>query len=249
MEHQTEKEGAANPTRRSSRRIIVSVVFLLGLLVLGNALATGINDGAFSWWPLALLTVAASLFGIRLPLKQESGAITVTVSDCFIFLGLFLFGVSAAVLIAALDAITVCLKSSWKGWEKMAFNIGQMAISVFLAGTVFCQTNSSGPPLEILQLNVLPLTTIQILACAVLYYSLSGFLIGLVVASCGELSLTQLFRDYLLRLSPFTVLSVAAALAVLLPLSRPLTSILAVLLIGASYLWTRRIATAETASA
>ena len=82
---------------------------------------------------LALITV---LVGSQITIKIPGGRGQIAVSDTFIFLAILLFGVEAAVVLAAVEAFCATLRFSKKA-NVLFFNSGVMALSTFITASAF----------------------------------------------------------------------------------------------------------------
>jgi diguanylate cyclase (GGDEF)-like protein/PAS domain S-box-containing protein len=87
----------------------------------------------FKFAALALITV---LVGSQITIKIPGGRGQIAVSDTFIFLAILLFGVEAAVVLAAVEAFCSTLRFS-KKWPVLFFNSGVMALSTFISASAF----------------------------------------------------------------------------------------------------------------
>ena len=83
----------------------------------------------------------SSPLSVRLP-KTNS---TVTVSDTFVFASLLWFGPAAAAVTLALDGLLVSLRARRRNLARGLFNIGEPAISIWLAGQLFFATAGETP--------------------------------------------------------------------------------------------------------
>ena len=81
---------------------------------------------------LALVTI---LIGSRITIKIPGARGQISVSDTFIFLTMMVFGVEAAVLLAGAEALCSSIRFS-KNARVLLFNLGVMAISAFITGSV-----------------------------------------------------------------------------------------------------------------
>ena len=88
---------------------------------------------------LCLMVIASSMIAIRIP--RVSGRITV--ADTFVFLGMLLYGGSAAILLSALEGIVVTVIIS-KKLRVFLFNSAILATSTFFTSTVL--NLAFGPP-------------------------------------------------------------------------------------------------------
>ncbi|MFN2515473.1 MAG: diguanylate cyclase [Pyrinomonadaceae bacterium] len=80
---------------------------------------------------LALITV---LIGSRITIKIPGARGQISVSDTFVFLAILLFGVEAAVTLAAVEALCSSVRFSKKTYV-MFFNAGVMAVSTFITAS------------------------------------------------------------------------------------------------------------------
>lgn len=85
---------------------------------------------------LALITV---LVGSQITIKIPGGRGQIAVSDTFIFLAILLFGVEAAVVLAAVEAFCSSLRFSRKP-AVLFFNSGVMALSTFISASILYLT-------------------------------------------------------------------------------------------------------------
>lgn len=81
---------------------------------------------------LTLLTV---VIGSRITIKIPGARGQISVSDTFVFLAILLFGVEAAVLLAAAEALSSSVRFS-KKTKVLIFNVGVMAVSTFITSSV-----------------------------------------------------------------------------------------------------------------
>jgi diguanylate cyclase (GGDEF)-like protein/PAS domain S-box-containing protein len=82
---------------------------------------------------LALMTV---LIGSQITIKIPGARGQIAVSDTFIFLAILLFGVEAAVVLAAVEAFCASLRFSKKA-SVLFFNAGVMGLSTFVTASAF----------------------------------------------------------------------------------------------------------------
>jgi diguanylate cyclase (GGDEF)-like protein/PAS domain S-box-containing protein len=83
----------------------------------------------------AALTLVTVLVGSRITIKIPGARGQISVSDTFVFLAILLFGVEAAVLLAAAEALSSSVRFS-KQTNVVLFNLGVMAISTFITSSV-----------------------------------------------------------------------------------------------------------------
>jgi len=82
-----------------------------------------------------VLAAATICFGSRLGIEFSKHRIQITVSDSFIFLTLLLYGVDAAVMLAAADAFCTSFRFTDR-WIIRVFNAGLLAITTFVTGSL-----------------------------------------------------------------------------------------------------------------
>jgi uncharacterized membrane protein len=61
-----------------------------------------------------VLTLITILIGSRISIKIPGAGGQISVSDTFVFLAILLFGVEAAVLLAAVEALSSSMQASWR---------------------------------------------------------------------------------------------------------------------------------------
>lgn len=121
---------------------------------------------------LSVLVICSSLIAVRIP--RVSGRITV--SDTFIFLTLFLYGGSAAVLMSALEGVCTTLLIS-KRPRTILFNAGILATSTFITTTVLAFV--LGPPTEIITTDFSVRFFLAICVVAIIQYLANSGLIAI----------------------------------------------------------------------
>jgi diguanylate cyclase (GGDEF)-like protein/PAS domain S-box-containing protein len=137
---------------------------------------------------VALLAITI-LVGSRITIKIPGARGQISVSDTFVFLAMLLFGVEAAVLLAAAEALCSSVRFS-KKVNVLCFNSGVMAVSTFITSstlyTAFPVINlRTGSPNLIIALCVM----------ALLQYALNSTLIALGVALSARQSVWQIWRS------------------------------------------------------
>lgn len=83
----------------------------------------------------AILTLITILVGSRITIKIPGARGQISVSDTFVFLAILLYGVEAAVLLAAAEALTSSGRLSKKKIV-LVFNVAVMAVSTFITASV-----------------------------------------------------------------------------------------------------------------
>jgi diguanylate cyclase (GGDEF)-like protein/PAS domain S-box-containing protein len=83
----------------------------------------------------AILTLITMLVGSRITIKIPGARGQISVSDTFVFLAILLYGVEAAVLLAAAEALSSSGRLSKKKLV-LVFNVAVMAVSTFITASV-----------------------------------------------------------------------------------------------------------------
>src|SRR4026208_1505614 len=109
------------------------LVVAFGSLVFGYSVCTlQYHQLDLRFLLLLLLTVViSSRIGIKVPRVNT----TITVADTFVFLTLLLYGIQAAVVVAAADGLSSGLRLS-KKWITVLFNAAATSCSVLITGVV-----------------------------------------------------------------------------------------------------------------
>jgi hypothetical protein len=198
----------------SSARLYMGLVWSLGLPILAYSLYQTTQLESHSWLVLALLTVAASLFSIRIPLKRkQAGSVAVSISDVFIYAGILLYGPCVAVILAAIEATTGSLKLKVKHFHKYLFNLSQLTVVAFLTAHVFYRLVGSNAPLSLAEVNLVGVL-VPAVACAVLYFFLNTFAVAGAMALVAHMSVTDIWQKYFLWTSPtYLVNAITAVIA------------------------------------
>jgi diguanylate cyclase (GGDEF)-like protein/PAS domain S-box-containing protein len=134
------------------------------------------------------LLVITILIGSRITIKIPGARGQISVSDTFVFLAMLLFGVEAAVLLAAAEALCSSVRFSKKA-NVLCFNTGVMAVSTFITSstlyTAFPVINLRGGS---------PNLIIALCVMALLQYALNSTLIALGVALSARQSVWEVWR-------------------------------------------------------
>lgn len=125
----------------TSRNVYLAVVTVVGLVLVGWGVASLPSfTPSLLFTLLLILAVAAQVTSTSL-IGED---VTVEVSTAVSMAVLALYGAIAASLVAALAATVVILNTlrlSWPGWlralERLGFNLGMVAVSMYVAGTLF----------------------------------------------------------------------------------------------------------------
>ena len=214
------------PRRRSGlHRAYVATVFVLGLAALVNALHTlQVAGPPYHWVGLALVTLATGIFTIKVPALNA----VLSISETFVFITLLMFGSAPAVVIVALDGLTISLIRRRRDVRHAAFNFAEPTLSVWVASRVYFALAGVGP------LSQGPATIAQIglpaLALCAVYFLMNSGLNALAMASESGSSPFPLWRKYFLSVSLnyFGGVSIAVLLVVNMGSGGVLSSVLAI---------------------
>lgn len=136
-----------------------------------------------------VLLLIALLIGSRITIKIPGARGQISISDTFVFLAILLFGVEAAVLLAALEAFCSSLRFSKKP-NVLLFNAGVMAVSTFVtASTLFLLF-----PATNLHEGYSPNLIIGLCVMALMQYALNSGLIAVGVALKSHQSVWHSWR-------------------------------------------------------
>ena len=118
---------------RAGRAYVLAVVAFGGGLILPSMILLVLDATTPYWVILAALTLVSAPLSLRIPSLRA----TVTVTEPFVFAAALLFGPAAATLIIALDGLLVSVWAKRRNLHRALFNIGEPAISVFVAAQLF----------------------------------------------------------------------------------------------------------------
>lgn len=135
---------------------------------------------------LALITV---LIGSRITIKIPGARGQISVSDTFVFLAILLFGVEAAVTLAAVEALCSSVRFSKKTYV-VFFNAGVMAVSTFITASTL---HLLFPAINLRQ-GYSPNLIIALCVMALMQYVLNSGLIAVGVALSANQSVWHSWR-------------------------------------------------------
>ena len=118
---------------RAGRAYVLAVVAVGGGLILTSIIHLMLEAAPPYWVILAALTLISAPLSLRVPSLRA----TVTVTEPFVFAAALLFGPAAATVIIALDGLLVSVWAKRRNLHRALFNIGEPAISVFVAAQLF----------------------------------------------------------------------------------------------------------------
>ena len=123
------------------RAYVLAVVVLGGGLILNSAIELVLEAATPYWVVVAALTLFSAPLSIRVPSMRA----TVTVTETFVFAAVLLFGPAAATVTIALDGLLVSVWAKRRNLHRALFNIGEPAISIWVAAQLFYAVSGVQP--------------------------------------------------------------------------------------------------------
>ena len=143
---------------------------------------------------LASFVVLAGALPIRIP----NNAASLTLSDAFIFLGVIILGVPAAVLLGALDALLIALRATRRPTTWLAAP-ATVSVTTLLAAETFYFTLKLYGSVPLHPVGLAGLTFAQLFlplgAMALVQYLVNGLLVASLQASKRRRSILKFWRD------------------------------------------------------
>jgi len=118
---------------RAGRAFVLAVIALGGVLILSSLFQLALEPTTPYWLVLAVLTLFTAPLSLRIPSVRA----TVTVTETFVFASALLFGPAAATVTVALDGLLLSVSAKRRNVHRVLFNIGEPAISVWVAAQLF----------------------------------------------------------------------------------------------------------------
>ena len=173
------------------RAYVMAVVCIGGGLVLSSMVQLGLEATTPYWAIVAALAV----FGAPLSLRLPSLRATVTVSEGFVFAAALLFGPAAATLTIALDGLFISFSSKRRNIQRMLFNVGEPAISIWVASQLFYLMSGVTPMFD----APVPLSTVLVplLVMTTTYFLLNGLLSATAMWFDTHVHPLRIMRDQL----------------------------------------------------
>ena len=162
---------------------------------------------------LCLMVIASSMIAIRIP--RVSGRITV--ADTFVFLGMLMYGGSAAILLSALEGIAVTVIISKKP-RVFLFNSAILATSTFFTATVLHL--AIGPPATLISTQFSKQFFYTILVMGFAQYIANTVLVAIEKAAKMNESTWHTWRTYYLWTSVTYFAGASAAGIILILINR-----------------------------
>ncbi len=204
----------ALPSAARAYVALIGVLGWAGLAYSGYQVATG----SYAALPILIgLTVITSCLGIKVPLPSGlAGGFALTVSDCFVFMGLLLYGPAAAVCLGAVDGIVGSLRFRIRTPYRIQFNVAGIALVAFVVSHAFKLVFAALPQGRPFMLSVGLLAAVGF--SALLYFTFSSLVVAVAMALTSKQPVGQVWSRYFPWASPATVMNAAAALVFLMSL-------------------------------
>jgi putative nucleotidyltransferase with HDIG domain len=149
-------------------RTYVLLVFTVGSVAIVSAVRTVSEEGVeYGWLALGVCALVGGSFRLKVPRVQA----TLTLSEVFVFTTILCFGYGPATLIVTTDGLITSLRGRSRSLLRVLFNVGEPALSVWLAWAVFRGLSGLAPLAE----APAPITR---LAVPVLIMSVAYFLVN-----------------------------------------------------------------------
>jgi putative nucleotidyltransferase with HDIG domain len=194
-------------------RLFVWAVILAGFVAIAHAVADAINDPpGMQWLFVALLTVISGSANVKLP----SIPAHISVSETFLFSAVLLFGPSAGVITALVEALILMSRTAKRGrpLAQVLFNISAPPFSLWIAAHLFYMT--AGVPPLVVQSAHISVLFLPLMLFTIVYFGLNSGLVALAISFQKGLSAFSVWRQLFswLALNFFAGASVAALLVV-----------------------------------
>ncbi len=164
-------------------RVYISIVVLVGIPALLFSTYRSFADHDYGWLILAVLTALGSFFPITIPsVNRESQALTVTVSDVFLFGALLMYGTSVAVTLVAIDGFVSCVRGKITAPYKILFNVSALSLCMLLVGETFFQLVGLSPPLNAGNVENLGLFVLLFILCGLCFFALNSGAVALAIS-------------------------------------------------------------------
>jgi putative nucleotidyltransferase with HDIG domain len=202
------------PSRLSpSGRAYVSTVIAFGSLVISLCVYQLFREPVpLQWFFLAALTLVSGSATVQLPSSHAS----ISISEVFVFVAMFLYGPAAGTLIVALDGLVISfwLAKRHRELHRALFNMSAPAVAAWLSANLFFVLSGLQPlAKQAATLNyILPFVTLT----AVAYFCLNTWLITIAISLDRQIGALRLWLKSFawLLLTYVCGASVAAVVAV-----------------------------------
>lgn len=167
------------------KRYMLTVSLIGGAVIALCASRLPVEQLNFKFVALLVITI---LIGSRITIKIPGACGQISVSDTFVFLAMLLFGVEAAVLLAAAEALCSSVRFTRKTGV-LTFNTAVMAVSTFItASTLY--TAFPGIDLQHSSPNLI----IALCVMAMLQYALNSIMVAIGVALSAQQTVWRSWR-------------------------------------------------------
>ena len=179
-------------------RVYSTLVSVMGLMVICESIyAVWLRPVDPQWFLLAALTLISGAASVKLPAVPAS----ISISEVFVFVAALLFGIPAATLIVALDALVLGLRFPPKIRlpGRVLFNVSTTSLSCWAGANVFFAWAGVQPLFR--QDVQVPDLIPPLIAFAVVYFLLNSFLIATAIALAEHRNVYRVWRGNFLWLS------------------------------------------------
>jgi len=214
--------GTAKPLSLRTRTYI-SAVAAVGLPIAAYCTYTLVHRGvAPVFFVFALLTLVSGRFTLKIPSVEAY----CSPSEMFTFTNVLLFGPEAGAITLAVDSLLFAWQRRLTAAQTL-FNFANLALSVWVAGTLFYRIAGIGP---LFAADVVPSSLMMPLAVfAATYYVVNSGLTATAIAFARRRSVAAVWREHFLWLGPGCAAGVSVALLIVVALHQVHFSVLALI--------------------
>ena len=184
-------------------------VIWAGLLIIAFSIFMLLHsDIGPQWLILAFITILTSSYSIRIPGINSK----ISIGDTLFFTNLLLFGIPAGVITAALDGFAGSIRSQTtnRRIQYTLFNSATMALSAFIAGTIFLKLSPTGLLSKGFNAGITDLL-IPLGVLAFAHYMMNSGSVAIIVALEKRKNIFHIWKDNFLWTSITYFTGVAAA--------------------------------------
>jgi hypothetical protein len=180
------------PAYRRFHYFMVALGLGFVALLLQNVLSEKIGH---MWLVVAALAALGGFITVKIP----GAEIKFTLADIFVFANTILFGPVVGGITAALDGLAGSMrcKTSKRRWEFTLFNVAAMALSAYVAGSLFFRALGHGPAFQN-QAIKLGDVFLPALLLAVSYYLLNTMGVAIIVALQAQKNVMRVWQENML---------------------------------------------------
>jgi putative nucleotidyltransferase with HDIG domain len=202
-------------------RVYITAVALAGLPVFFYCIYKSFQEDP-SWFVFAVLTFFGGFFPITVPsAKGKTQALSLTVSDVFVFSSILLFGPEVAVTLSVLDGVISNVRARINRLYKHLFNIGLLSITSFLVGKLFYSLVGVSPPLPVERLDEsLLLLFFSLGFCGIVFYTLNSGGVALAISLATKQALGGVWKENFFWGSLATIAGASVAVLIYLTFDR-----------------------------